>query len=214
MTRARMPRPQEIDAARRDPRLLRAVAERQEDGVWRTRGVCQSVDPETFFPAPSEPADAAVALCRTCEVQGKVVYLHSGSGLGIFGMGVLIEKVPAEGSKPAIEEKTWEVTIPVAHATCVDNIEISPELLRSQRGPVKANGKDVYPDYTKIYAEWRNGLLPLVQGLNGTTTDSGRCDLKAWQAAEEAGRIGLYLQIPRAAIKDLPESIHIIRTTT
>lgn len=33
---------------------------------------------------------------RTCEVQGKVVYLHSGSGLGIFGMGVLIEKVPAD----------------------------------------------------------------------------------------------------------------------
>lgn len=33
---------------------------------------------------------------RTCELQGKVVYLHSGSGLGIFGMGVLIEKIAAD----------------------------------------------------------------------------------------------------------------------
>jgi PilZ domain len=33
---------------------------------------------------------------RTCELQGKVVYLHSGSGLGIFGMGVLIEKMAAD----------------------------------------------------------------------------------------------------------------------
>ena len=33
---------------------------------------------------------------RTCELQGKVIYLHSGSGLGIFGMGVLIEKIAAD----------------------------------------------------------------------------------------------------------------------
>ena len=33
---------------------------------------------------------------RTCEVQGKVVYLHSGSGLGIFGMGVFIETMAAD----------------------------------------------------------------------------------------------------------------------
>src|SRR2546421_734572 len=70
MTRARMPRPHEVAAARKDPRLLRAFSERQDDAAWRTRGVCQTVDPETFFPAPSEPADAAVALCRTCGGQG------------------------------------------------------------------------------------------------------------------------------------------------
>ena len=33
---------------------------------------------------------------RTCELQGKVVYLHSGSGLGIFGMGVRIDKIDAD----------------------------------------------------------------------------------------------------------------------
>jgi WhiB family redox-sensing transcriptional regulator len=87
MTRARMPRPHEVAAARRDPRLLRAVSERQLDDAWRTRGACQSVDPETFFPAPSEPADSAVALCRTCEVQGACLAwaLEVGDCHGVWG---------------------------------------------------------------------------------------------------------------------------------
>ncbi len=87
MTRARMPRPHEVAAARRDPRLLRAVRERQLDGAWRTRGACQAVDPETFFPAPSEPADAAVALCRTCDVQGACLAwaLEVGDCHGVWG---------------------------------------------------------------------------------------------------------------------------------
>src|SRR5689334_22877325 len=87
MTRARMPRPHEVAAARRDPRLLRAVRDRQDDGAWRTRGACQAVDPETFFPAPSEPADAAVALCRTCDVQGACLAwaLEVGDCHGVWG---------------------------------------------------------------------------------------------------------------------------------
>lgn len=87
MTRARMPRPHEVAAARRDPRLLRALRERDLDDAWRTRGVCQSVDPETFFPAPSEPADSAVALCRTCEVQGPCLAwaLDVGDCHGVWG---------------------------------------------------------------------------------------------------------------------------------
>ncbi len=87
MTRARMPRPHEVAAARRDPRLLRALRERQDDAAWRTRGVCQSVDPETFFPAPSEPADTAVALCRTCDVQGACLAwaLEVGDCHGVWG---------------------------------------------------------------------------------------------------------------------------------
>jgi WhiB family transcriptional regulator, redox-sensing transcriptional regulator len=87
MTRARMPRPHEVAAARRDSRLLRALAERQFDDAWRTRGVCQNVDPETFFPAPSEPADAAVSLCRTCDVQGACLAwaLEVGDCHGVWG---------------------------------------------------------------------------------------------------------------------------------
>jgi hypothetical protein len=82
-----MPRPHEVAAARRDPRLLRALNERHLDDAWRTRGVCQSVDPETFFPASSEPADAAVALCRTCEVQGPCLAwaLDVGDCHGVWG---------------------------------------------------------------------------------------------------------------------------------
>jgi len=87
MTRARMPRPHEVAAARRDPRLLRALEERDQDLTWRTRGVCRSVDPEVFFPAPSEPSDAAVALCRTCDVQGACLAwaLEVGDCHGVWG---------------------------------------------------------------------------------------------------------------------------------
>jgi WhiB family transcriptional regulator, redox-sensing transcriptional regulator len=87
MTRARMPRPHEVAAARRDSRLVRAAAERQLDEAWRTRGACQAVDPETFFPAPSEAADTAMALCRTCDVQGACLAwaLEVGDCHGVWG---------------------------------------------------------------------------------------------------------------------------------
>lgn len=87
MTRARTPRPHEVEEARRDERLLRALREGGRDPAWRTRGACQTVDPETFFPAPSEPADAAVALCRTCPVQGSCLAwaLQAGDLHGVWG---------------------------------------------------------------------------------------------------------------------------------
>jgi len=87
MTRARMPRPHEVAAARQDPRLQRALAERHVDEAWRTRGVCRSIDPETFFPAPNEPAESAVALCRTCDVQGPCLAwaLEVGDCHGVWG---------------------------------------------------------------------------------------------------------------------------------
>src|SRR3954453_9182083 len=87
MTRARMPRPHEVAAARRDVRLLRALAERDAGEAWRTRGVCSGGDPETFFPAPNEPADAAVALCRGCDVRGPCLAwaLEVGDCHGVWG---------------------------------------------------------------------------------------------------------------------------------
>src|SRR6266850_7501537 len=33
---------------------------------------------------------------RTCELHGKVLYMHSGGGFGIFGMGVLFEEMGPE----------------------------------------------------------------------------------------------------------------------
>lgn len=40
-----------------------------------------------FFPAPSEPADAAVSLCRTCDVQGACLAwaLEVGDCHGVWG---------------------------------------------------------------------------------------------------------------------------------
>ena len=32
----------------------------------------------------------------SCEVHGKVIYMHSGGGLGIFGMGVLFDEIESE----------------------------------------------------------------------------------------------------------------------
>jgi hypothetical protein len=32
----------------------------------------------------------------TCELRGKVLYMHSGGGFGIFGMGVLFEEMGTE----------------------------------------------------------------------------------------------------------------------
>jgi hypothetical protein len=87
LTRARTPRPHEVEEARRDERLLRALREGGRDPAWRTRGACQTVDPETFFPAPSEPADTAIALCRSCPVQGSCLAwaLQAGDLHGVWG---------------------------------------------------------------------------------------------------------------------------------
>jgi WhiB family redox-sensing transcriptional regulator len=86
MTRARVPRPQEVAAARRDPRLVRAVTEKH-DNAWRTKGVCQTVDPETFFPVPLAPADAAIGLCGRCPVAGACLAwaLSVGDCHGVWG---------------------------------------------------------------------------------------------------------------------------------
>src|SRR5690606_9469157 len=84
----------EIDQARRDERLLRAVRDRDRDPAWRTRGACQAVDPETFFPAPSESADPAMSLCRTCPVQGPCLAwaLEAGDLHGVWGATTVRER--------------------------------------------------------------------------------------------------------------------------
>jgi hypothetical protein len=71
--------------------------------------VCQSVDPETFFPAPSEPADAAIALCRTCDVQGACLAwaLEVGDCHGVWGATTPRERramLVAWRTEPRMEE--------------------------------------------------------------------------------------------------------------
>jgi hypothetical protein len=39
---------------------------------------------------------------NSCELQGRAIYMHSGSGLGIFGIGVVFGEMPV-GHRSAIE---------------------------------------------------------------------------------------------------------------
>lgn len=91
MTRARIPRLHEVQAAARDPRLLRArrivTAARVGERDWRTEGRCSEVDPEAFFPLPTESPDMALAICRGCDVQPECLAaaLNAGECEGIWG---------------------------------------------------------------------------------------------------------------------------------
>lgn len=83
------PRPEEIEAARVDPRLHHALDKRRTDPEWRLRGRCLSVDPETFFPEPQakESPQAALALCAACKVQSSCLAwaLDAGDRNGVWG---------------------------------------------------------------------------------------------------------------------------------
>jgi hypothetical protein len=72
MTRARVPRAEEVAAASLDPRFRRAFRARpQDDPTWSLRGACRSagVDPDTFWPHPKQPCGPALAVCAGCPVQ-------------------------------------------------------------------------------------------------------------------------------------------------
>lgn len=145
MTRARMPRPHEVAAARRDPRLLRAFNERHRDPAWRTRGVCQSVDPETFFPAPSEPADAAVALCRTCDVQGACLAwaLDVGDCHGVWGA-----TTPRERRAMLVAWRSQAPWINPAARDGAPDGELTTEVTDELKQPAGATGSSVPADLT------------------------------------------------------------------
>jgi hypothetical protein len=59
---------------------------------------------DTLEPIPAR-TQLRLRICdgmRTCDLQGKVIYLHSGGGFGIFGMGVVFEDMGVE-QQTAIE---------------------------------------------------------------------------------------------------------------
>ena len=122
MTRARMPRPYEVAEARNDPRLLRAVRERRGDGSWRVRGACRGADPETFFPAPGEEPDSAVAVCQGCEVRGACLAwaLDAGDSHGIWGATTPRERramsvawcAEVYGIQPSVEPRSRFIPMP------------------------------------------------------------------------------------------------------
>lgn len=60
---------------------------------------------DTLEPIPTR-TKLRLRICdgiNTCELTGKVLYLHSGGGFGIFGMGVMFEEMEAE-QQSAIQE--------------------------------------------------------------------------------------------------------------
>jgi hypothetical protein len=87
---------------------VRALAERDSDDSWRTLGVCRTVaDPEVFFPAPTAPADAALALCQTCEVQAACLAwaLQVGNLHGVWGATTARERRPMQVAWQEVESE-------------------------------------------------------------------------------------------------------------
>jgi len=106
----RNPSREEVDAARHDPRLRRAIDVRRGDPEWRLRGRCLSVDPETFFPEPQlkETPNAALALCSGCGVQASCLAwaLDAGDRNGVWG-----GTTPRERQVMLV---AWRDTVPAA----------------------------------------------------------------------------------------------------
>jgi hypothetical protein len=74
--------------ARRDPRFRRAVdAGPVVGGNWRDQAACLHRDPELFFPTAAEDPSPALAICRSCPVQGLCLAaaLETGECDGVWG---------------------------------------------------------------------------------------------------------------------------------
>ncbi|NUS72461.1 MAG: WhiB family transcriptional regulator [Corynebacteriales bacterium] len=129
MTRARMPRPHEVQAAARDPRFLRAQAARP-DLSWRTQARCRTVDPETFFPLPTEPADLALALCNACPVAAECLRaaLEAGDCEGVWGGTTPRERRAMLAAWRADEDSPLPVGTPTL---------VAPSLRGSRRGSTR-----------------------------------------------------------------------------
>jgi PilZ domain len=72
------------------------------DGTW-VRGQLAELSSRGCYIDTLEPIPIRTKLrlricdgMSTCELPGKVIYMHSGGGFGIFGMGVLFEEMGAE----------------------------------------------------------------------------------------------------------------------
>jgi hypothetical protein len=127
-----------------------------------------------------------------------------------------IEKTKANGAMPAAENKVWKIQIPIEHSTCADDIELPLDMLRPNPPQVKINGKleDGPQDFTKIDVQWLDGASELTQCPERMGADQDSPEFRDWKTADDAGRVNLYLEIPKTAINDLPERVDIVRTTS
>ena len=80
-----------MNTGRRNPRTLTVPApapSRDGDQVdWRARGACLDIEPDLFFPDPSEPATQARAACAACAVRAECLAwaLRTRQDYGIWG---------------------------------------------------------------------------------------------------------------------------------
>jgi hypothetical protein len=159
-------------------------------------------DPLMFsmeFPTPADPGEHSKA-----EASAPSRAIRTTIGIPRFRIGPTFKQtelrrlpdieVPGTEGKASAQSAPWRILIPVEHSICTDDVEL----------PLKS----------QIVKEWWNGFAPLKHCSReyGPSTNSGY--LKAWRTADQAGRINLYLEIPRVAIKDLPNRINVVRTTS
>ncbi len=62
--------PPALRRIRMDDRFRAAVAAADTDEQWRQRAACLRFDPDLFFPQAAEDPGPALAVCRSCPVQG------------------------------------------------------------------------------------------------------------------------------------------------
>jgi hypothetical protein len=121
------------------------------------------VDPETFFPAPSEPADAAIALCRTCDVQGACLAwaLEVGDCHGVWGATTPRERramLVAWRTEPRVEALAEE---PVGVSAVLTGPAGRPEALTGPPGRPETPGQPLLDRVLELVPGQRT-RLPLL----------------------------------------------------
>jgi hypothetical protein len=124
-----------------------------------------------------------------------------------------------EPSKPssgkAQPAKLWRISIPVSQSTCFDSLDLPSSLLRA-----KPTTPGAPIDYTKIDEHWVSGSTELIPcpAIKSPGKDKPVVDnlpeFQKWQEADTHDRIRLNLEIPKSALKDLPNTLEIIRKTS
>lgn len=87
MSRTTTLEPHDTRRVRRDTRFRQAIAERIAEPGWRSRGLCLRLDPELFFPNPTDDPAPAVEICNRCPVKGPCLAaaLDAGECDGVWG---------------------------------------------------------------------------------------------------------------------------------
>jgi len=121
-----------------------------------------------------------------------------------FGAPVIRAQLPAaqlvDGSpnnSPAFRAAGWTIELPVSRTMCTDSVDVLPELASAG-----------------FRVQWRDGSAPLIPCDAATGKDPENKTFKSWKNSDDAGRLQMYLEIPRAALQYLPNSLRLVRTTS